>query len=340
MRASTARRRGSTPNRLVQRGDLVVERIATLVETPRRAAFEHTQQHFLGQRARSIRHEIRGDLEQVQRAPGVTVDSAGEHPAKRRRHLDPSRTEPAFGVCERPFDHRFDRVLSQRLQDIDPSPRQQRVVELERRILRRRSDEDHRPVLHVGQEGILLTLVETVRLVDEDTLSSPCSARRRFASAMTSRISLTPESTAESERKQALAWAATSLPRVVFSGAGRTPEDHRMGATRLDRSPQRLAGTEDVFLPDELVEGARAHAIREGSRRIGSGVEQPCLCSRGHVYFGMAMLFSALRWPGPGSSEGSRHRAEIVVPGDVSLPAEPNRQGRAPLPTTGHPVYP
>ena len=37
-----------------------------------------------------------------------------------------------------------------------------------------------------------------------------------------------------------------------------------------DARGERLAGTEDVLLPDELTQGARPHAVRERSQRVGA----------------------------------------------------------------------
>ena len=132
-----------------------------------------------------------------------------------------------------------------------------------------------------GRKASCWLLLKRCASSTKSTQSSACSARRRFASAMTSRISLTPESTAESAKKQALAWVATSLPRVVFPVPGGAPEDHRVGAPRLDRGPQRLAGAEDVLLPDELAEVARPHAIGEGPGRVGGRVEESSLAGHG-----------------------------------------------------------
>ena len=100
---------------------------------------------------------------------------------------------------------------------------------------------------------------------------------------MISRISFTPESTTESERKQALAWAATSRPSVVFPVPGGPQKIYGVGAAGLDRGPQRLAGAEDVLLADEFVEGTRAHAVGEGARRVVGGVEESGLCSCSHL---------------------------------------------------------
>jgi hypothetical protein len=48
--------------------------------------------------------------------------------------------------------------------------------------------------------------------------------------------------------------------------AGRSPEDERAGVVALELHAQRLAGSEDVLLADELLEGARPHARRQGLR--------------------------------------------------------------------------
>ena len=71
-----------------------------------------------------------------------------------------------------------------------------------------------------GRKASCWLLLKRCTSSTKSTQSSPCSARRRFASATTSRISFTPDSTAESARKRAFAYAATSRPRVVFPVPG------------------------------------------------------------------------------------------------------------------------
>ena len=56
-----------------------------------------------------------------------------------------------------------------------------------------------------GRKASCWLLLKRCASSTKSTQSSPNSARRRFASATTSRISFTPESTAEIEKKQALA---------------------------------------------------------------------------------------------------------------------------------------
>jgi len=52
-----------------------------------------------------------------------------------------------------------------------------------------------------------------------------------------------------------------------LAAAGRSPEKHRADIVGLDLHAQRFARAEKFFLSDELIEGARAHALREGLKR-------------------------------------------------------------------------
>ena len=54
-----------------------------------------------------------------------------------------------------------------------------------------------------------------------------------------------------------------------FSAARRPPEEHGAEVVVFDLNAKRLAGTEQFFLADEFIEGARAHAL--GERLVGGG---------------------------------------------------------------------
>jgi hypothetical protein len=56
-----------------------------------------------------------------------------------------------------------------------------------------------------------------------------------------------------------------------LAGARRAPEDDRLEQIPLDHLAQRSAGTDDLVLSDDLVQGARAHALgqRDGPRVHG-----------------------------------------------------------------------
>src|SRR5229473_3493032 len=54
-----------------------------------------------------------------------------------------------------------------------------------------------------------------------------------------------------------------------FPAAGRPPEEHGAKVVILDLNAKRLAGTEQFFLANKFIEGARTHAL--GERLIGGG---------------------------------------------------------------------
>ena len=153
------------------------------------------------------------------------------------------------------------------LQHVDRGARQQRAVHLERRILGGRADEGEQALLDERQEGVLLRLVEAVHLVDEqDGVRGRCAASASSARCTASRMSFTPESTAESAMNSASKAFAIRRASVVLPDARRPPQDHRVRLARLEREAQRLARPEQVALADHLVERARAQAL--GERRV------------------------------------------------------------------------
>src|SRR5438876_1116700 len=70
-------------------------------------------------------------------------------------------------VLERAFDDEPDLVLGEWLQGEDARSRQERRIDLERRVLRRGPEQRDVAILDVRQHDILLRLVEAVDLVDE-----------------------------------------------------------------------------------------------------------------------------------------------------------------------------
>ena len=51
-----------------------------------------------------------------------------------------------------------------------------------------------------------------------------------------------------------------------LAATGRAPEEHRADVVAFDLQAQRLAGSEKIFLSDELVERARSHPISQRAR--------------------------------------------------------------------------
>ena len=166
--------------------------------------------------------------------------------------VDRHRAEPALArrSSARRRMRRRPRRSSSGLQHEHLRARQQRRVDLERRVLGRRADQHDVAGLDARQERVLLRLVEAVDLVDEDDRAA---ARSRGApsrpSAITSRISLMPASTALNGTKCALRRVGDDARERRLAGAGRPPQDDRLQQVALDRRAQRPSRPEERSWP-------------------------------------------------------------------------------------------
>ena len=71
------------------------------------------------------------------------------------------------------------------------------------------------------------------------------------------RTSFTPTDAALSCSKWLLVYCAMMLARVVFPRAGRAVENDAHQAVGFEHATQQLAWTQEMLLPDELVDVAR-----------------------------------------------------------------------------------
>ena len=99
--------------------------------------------------------------------PGVAAGHAGKMGQGLLRHLRPHGPQTLVLIRQGPAQEGEDIFLFEGLEDEDPGPGQQRPDDLEIGILGGGADEGDQPLLHVGQEGVLLGLVEAVDFVDE-----------------------------------------------------------------------------------------------------------------------------------------------------------------------------
>jgi hypothetical protein len=107
------------------------------------------------------------DFKGVQRPAQVAVAQHGEIGQNLFVRRDPARTESAFSIDQGLAQHTGNGCGGQRLETEEMAAREQRRVDVETGIVRGRADQAHTTLLDVGQEQILLRLVETVQLVDE-----------------------------------------------------------------------------------------------------------------------------------------------------------------------------
>ena len=115
-----------------------------------------------------------------------------------------------------PPDDRRELLVRERHELVDLAPREQGRVDLEVRVLGRRADQRHRPLLDRRQERVLLRLVEPVDLVQEEDRPLALRAEPLPAGLSTSRTWATVADTAESSSKAAPVVFAITLASVVL----------------------------------------------------------------------------------------------------------------------------
>ncbi len=206
-------------------------------------------------------------------------------------------SQAALLVVQRAFDQRAHVVVGERLEHEHARAREQRGVDLERRVLGRRADQRDGAVLDVRQHRVLLRLVEAVDLVDEQHGAPARGAQLLRVGHDAPQVGDAGADRGEPGEVRARLLRDDARERRL-PGAGRPPQDHRRRLVGLDRAPQRAAGPDDLLLADELVERARPHPrgerlahplttlagieqadhVRTGCRRFfgfGDGVAEP-----------------------------------------------------------------
>ena len=171
------------------------------------------------------------------------------------------RTESALAIGQRPLEQRDDLLFFQRLQHVDAAAREQRRDDFERRILGGRANQADRSPLHIGQKRILLRFVEAVNLVDEENGSRVhLGGLGRIGHHLLDLFDAAGDGGELDEG--GLGGFGNDLGKSGFAHARRTPEDHRAGVVALDLHAQRLAGADEMLLPEQFVQAARAHSLR------------------------------------------------------------------------------
>ena len=167
-------------NRLDEGADDVVVVLALLVVGDH-AALQRVGDQRAVDVARAVRvgrGRSRGVLERVERDARVAVGQPDQRFERFIVDLDLLRAEAAFRVGERAAHEARDLFVVEGVQHEDARAREQRRVDFERRVLRRRADQRDRAVLHVRQDGVLLRFVEAMNFVDEQHGAFPERASR------------------------------------------------------------------------------------------------------------------------------------------------------------------
>src|SRR6185436_11958125 len=116
------------------------------------------------------------------------------------------------------------------------------------------------------QESILLRLVEAMHFIEEQHRPPP-GFLARFAGALRGGANVLHASHDGGERDElGVACLRDEARERRLARTGRAPQDHRMQMPAFEHPPQRLAGPQQMCLPDVLVERRRPQTIRERTR--------------------------------------------------------------------------
>ena len=160
-------------------------------------------------------------------------------------------------IGQSPPDQSFDVLPAQRLQFEDHGPGEERPVDLKIRILGGGSDQDDGPVLHVGEQIILLPLVEAVDLVDEEDRPPAIHPLQLLRLLHHGFHILFPGRGGIDLSKTGAGGVGDHSGQRRLPGARRPVEDDGADLIRLDGPVEQLILSYDMLLPHHLVQGLR-----------------------------------------------------------------------------------
>ena len=176
----------------------------------------------------------------------------------------------ALGL-EAALEQRAGGVLVERVEAEERRPAEQRRVHLEERVLGGGADQRDEAALDAGEERVLLRLVEAVHLVEEEDRA--LAALAEAVPGALERVAHVLHAGAHgAELLEGLARVGGDrLGQRRLPGARRPPEDHRRQPVGLHQRPQRLPRSEQVLLPDDVVQAPRpqpSRQRRDGRQRV------------------------------------------------------------------------
>jgi hypothetical protein len=166
-------------------------------------------------------------------------------------------------VLEGAVEHPSEGLGAERFERDHAAAGEERGDDAERGVLRRRADQRDRASLDVGEQRVLLRLVQAVDLVDEEqrAQSRPARGLDRLADLGH------PRRHRRERYEPGIRLLAEDPGQRRLAAAGGTPEDDRGQRAPLEQGVQRPPGGEERLVADHVLEAARAHALRE--RRVG-----------------------------------------------------------------------
>ena len=202
-------------------------------------------------------------LQRVQRRPGVPVGKGGD--GRKLILCNPNLLlSEAGGMLQRLFQQLHQILFLQRLQHKHLAPGQKRPVDLKGRILRGGADENDTALLHIGQEGILLRLVEPVNLVHKQNRTDAHSAAvLRLVHHLPDLFDSTGYR-AEIDKIR-LRSPGDDAGQRGFPHPRRSPENHGRDLVSFNQLPKHLSRTQKMLLSHKLLQAHRPHPAGQRS---------------------------------------------------------------------------
>src|SRR5262252_3990699 len=179
--------------------------------------------------------------------------------------------EAALFIGKASFEKRDDLFPGELFEHVHPAARKQRRNDFERWILGCCTDQSDAALFNMGKKGVLLRLVETMNFVDKDdragaVLTCAVGVRHDLLDF------LDPGKHRREFDELGLSNTCDDLRQGCFTGARRTPENHRARIITLDLNAQRFARANEMLLADKFFESPRTHAVGERTRAIALAV--------------------------------------------------------------------
>jgi hypothetical protein len=216
-------------------------------------------------------------------------------------------------------DHALQVVAGERLQPEDAAAREQRGDHLEGRVLGGGPDQRQRAVLGVGEDGVLLRLVEAMQLVHEEHGAAAGPAQLASLGHDTAQVGDAGGDRAQRHEPGAGRLGQDARERRL-AGAGRAPQDDVGQVARLGEAAQRL---HHLAVPDQVLESAGPDPA--GQRRVGaaSGVRLGLRRRRRRARPRRAPALTARRRPAAEEVELVAHNVKDRAPAASCAFAQP-----------------
>ena len=172
--------------------------------------------------------------------------------------------QPVFGIGEGAVDEFSYLILGQGVESIDAGAGKEGRDDLKGGILRGCADEGNGAVLNVGENDVLLGLVEPVNFIDEEdgalACETPAAARLPKDAAEVGNTGFN----GADRLKVGLGHVGDDAGKGCFAGAGRAPQNDGRELVCLNGASEDVAFANDVLLPNEFIEGCGPHAGGKG----------------------------------------------------------------------------